>query len=348
MITLKMSNGLGRLIRADDVSTLGQSSYTAMLAAIADAAWDRAAELAPYVHHELRLMTTIYTTWCGDMERFLRDRHGEDDRAAFIVRTTSPWYERRHQAKVRLEPSELFARLLDDEATNALAYARVPELIAAIEAQESASAQRLAEIVRSQGQLYQDIFTDWCWSIMSYVAREYGEEEVATLNRDTLLPWYKDRYDRYFSLPDEERLQLTVEGMRGHLCGPGRLGDVDVTDEGNRWVMSFDPCGSGGRMRRGDVASGDPPHTDDPYNFGVSQRSYDWTWGRSGVCYYCAHCSFVNEQLGIDTYGHPIRITEYPDDRNNPCRWIIYKNVDDIPAEYYTRVGRVKPARAHS
>lgn len=97
-------------------------------------------------------------------------------------------------------------------------------------------------------------------------------------------------------------------------------------------------------MRRGDGAE-DPPHTEAPYNFGVSSRAYDWTWGRKGVCYYCAHCAFVNEQLGIDTYGHPIRITEYPEERSQQCRWIIYKSVDDIPEEYYTRVGRSKPAR---
>lgn len=346
MITLKMSTGLGRLIRADDVSTLGNSSYKAMLATIETGDWAQAVELAPYVAHELRLMTAIYTTWCGDMERFLRDRHGEDDRQLFIERTTSPWYEVIHREKVGLEAADLFNQLLDHDATNALAYAPVPELFAAIEARDARAASRHAERVRARGQLFQDIFTDWCWSIMTYVSRIYGEEEVATLSRDTLLPWYKDRYDRYFALPEEERLQLTVEGMRGHLCGPGRLGDVDVVDEGKRWVIAFDPCGSGGRMRRGDPAGGDPPHTEAPYNFGVSAQAHDWTWSRAGVCYYCAHCAFVNEQLGIDTYGHPIRVTEYPEDREQKCRWIIYKSVDDIPEEYYTRVGRRKPARS--
>jgi len=348
MITLKMSTGLGRLIRADDVSTLGDSSYKAMVDAIEAADWGRAGELAPYVHHEMRAMTAIYTTWCGDMERFLRVRHGEDDRALFIERTTSPWYDAIHHQKTGLEAQDLFTRLLDHDATNALAYRAVPALIAAIEGRDIAAGLQCAETVRAQGQLYQDIYTDWCWSIMSYVGRTYGEEEVASLNRDTLLPWYKDRYDRYFALPEEERLQLTVEGMRGHLCGPGRMGDVDVSDHGNRWVIAFDPCGSGGRMRRGDPAGGDPPHTEAPYNFGVSSKAYDWTWGRTGVCYYCAHCAFVNEQLGIDTYGHPIRITEYPESRDDKCRWIIYKNVDDIPEEYYTRVGRSKPVRSRT
>lgn len=346
MITLKMSTGLGRPVRADDVSTLGHSTYKALLTAIRVAQWAQAAELAPYFFQELRLMTDIYTTWCGDMERFLRDKHGEDDRRRFIERTTSPWYKAIHRERAGLEAQDLFNRLLDHETTNALYGSALPDLLAAIESHDAAAAQEHAETLRLRGKLYQDIFTDWCWAIMTYVGKTYGEEEVAALNRDTLVPWYKARYDRYFALPEEERLQLTVEGMRGHLCGPGRLGDVEVIDEGNRWVMSFDPCGSGGRMRRGDATNADPPHTDAPYNFGVSQKAYDWTWGRSGVCYYCAHCAFVNEQLGIDTYGHPIRITDYPDSRDQPCRWIIYKNVDDIPEEYYTRVGRSKPGRA--
>ena len=68
----------------------------------------------------------------------------------------------------------------------------------------------------------------------------------------------------------DERLALTVEGMRGHLSGPGRLGNIDVIDEGNRVVVAFDPCGSGGRARRGDPARGIPPAAERP-EFGDSR-----------------------------------------------------------------------------
>jgi hypothetical protein len=137
-------------------------------------------------------------------------------------------------------------------------------------------------------------------------------------------------------------LALTVEGMRGHLGGPGRQGDVEVVDEGNRVVVAFDPCGSGGRARRGDRELGTPPATERP-EFGFSQSAHDWTWRRRGVCLYCAHCALVNEILPIERLGFPIRVTEYPERAEDKCRWILYKDPRDIPPEAYERVGKRKP-----
>jgi hypothetical protein len=130
--------------------------------------------------------------------------------------------------------------------------------------------------------------------------------------------------------------------MRGHLSGPGRQGNIDVTDEGDRVVVSFYPCGSGGRARRGDPARGIPPASERP-EFGPSEDAHDWTWGRAGVCLYCAHCSLVNEILPIERLGFPIRVTEYPEAPGDPCRWVLYKDPRDVPAAAYERVGKRKP-----
>jgi hypothetical protein len=345
MIRLKMSERLGRLIRADDFSTLGKATCRELVSSIRGNEWGKATQLSAYFLNEINTVRKIYTEWCAEIVRWCRKYPGEGDSALLISRTTSPWYEMRYRAAVGFEATELFTRLLSDDSTAAFLSPMASNLSASIERHDHNTAVRQTEELRARSQLFHDIYTDWCWSIMTYVSRAYGEEEVTRLIRETVAPWFKERYDRYFALPEDERLQLTVEGMRGHLCGPGRLGDVEVADEGNRWVISFDPCGSGGRMRRGDSARGDPPRTEAPYSFGVSSRGHDWTWGQAGVCYYCAHCAIVNEQLAIDTYGHPIRVTEYPRDPGHPCRWIIYKNVSDIPEEYYERVGRAKPGR---
>ena len=76
-----------------------------------------------------------------------------------------------------------------------------------------------------------------------------------------------------------------------------------------------------------------------------AREAHDWTWGKKGVCLYCAHCSLVNEILPIEHYGKPGRVTEYPENPGDPCVWYIYKNPDDIPEEFYTRIGKTKPPR---
>lgn len=83
-----------------------------------------------------------------------------------------------------------------------------------------------------------------------------------------------------------------------------------------------------------------------PESFGYTGKAHPWTWGKEKVCYYRAHCSFVNEILPIESFGHPMRITEYPKDPSDPCVWYIYKDPAKIPAEYYERVGKSAPAHA--
>ena len=106
--------------------------------------------------------------------------------------------------------------------------------------------------------------------------------------------------------------------------------------------MSFDPCGSGGRARRGDPAQGVPTGLERP-EFGYSEEPHDWTWGEQGVCLYCSHCSLVNEILPIERLGFPMRVTEYPASPDDKCRWILYRDPREIPAEAYERVGKTKP-----
>ena len=101
----------------------------------------------------------------------------------------------------------------------------------------------------------------WIQEVLTEIADSYGEDavrEVVTLAYEHI---WKPRYVLWPTMSPEERLQLSVEGMRGgHLSGPRHRGDVGVSDEGDRYVMSLDPCGSCGVLRRGDPDSGRAPH----------------------------------------------------------------------------------------
>jgi len=230
------------------------------------------------------------------------------------------------------------------ESPGDLGRSTLLEAYDAIDRGETEQAKRLLESFRYEQQTIQDIYVDWIWAMLTWVRDEVGEPEVERIMRETLGSWALARYANYLDLGFDERLALTVEGMRGHLSGPDRLGSVDVEDEGDRVVVSFDPCGSGGRARRGDAARGVPAAAERP-EFGFSAAAHDWTWRRAGVCLYCAHCSLVNEILPIERLGFPMRVTEYPESPADKCRWILYKDPHDVPASAYERVGKTKPAR---
>jgi hypothetical protein len=242
-----------------------------------------------------------------------------------------------------LEYSATLGRLIRlNEPPGELGRSTLLEAYDAIDAGNPDQAKRLLESFRYEQQIIQDIYVDWIWAMLTWVQQRVGEPDVERIMRDTLGSWAAARYANYLELTYEERVALTVEGMRGHLSGPGRLGNIEVADEGNRTVVSFDPCGSGGRARRGDPAAGIPPAADRA-EFGASDEAHDWTWGQPGVCLYCSHCSLINEILPIERLGFPMRITEYPENPEAKCRGILYRDPREIPAEAYERVGKRKP-----
>jgi hypothetical protein len=188
-----------------------------------------------------------------------------------------------------------------------------------------------------------DAQTDWTWGLLTVLRDALGEErlgEILTTSESHIVDRYKG-----FDMPVDELVALTVEGMRAIHTGPNRSGRVDVVEEAERWVLTFDPCGTGGRMRRGDPDLGQIPRTEAPYNFGVTKEAHDWSWGEKGVCLYCTHCSITGEIMPIDRNGFPMRVTEYPRNAGDPCRFLIYKSPALVPKQAYERVGRKPPQR---
>lgn len=58
------------------------------------------------------------------------------------------------------------------------------------------------------------------------------------------------------------------------------------------------------------------------------------------MCAYCAQCAVVNQIVPIEGLSRPIRMTEYPDQPGDPCRWVIYKDPLGFPDQAYLAVGK--------
>ena len=204
-------------------------------------------------------------------------------------------------------------------------------------------AKALARYTLDEGRALHALFCDWVWDLLTRVANESGEDTMIEVLRGSQAGWMMYRtWKGYLRMAVEERVQVTAEIMRSHYGGPDQDGRLEVVDRGTHLAIVMDPCGSGGRMRRGDPVERTPSRLEQPYRFGVTRRGHPESWGRENVPYYCMHCA-LNEILPIEWGAHPLWVTAYDDDARRPCEWRFYKRAEDIPGEFYTRVGRSKP-----
>jgi hypothetical protein len=323
---LRHSERLGRRIRTGDARTLGVPTEDLALAALADGDHDSAREYFDYSVEEKTRVRAIFDTWLDALLEYGRDElpgfEAEVERLTELIGIAPP------------TDAATLGRADAERALAALERGDRPEFEAALRDQREAALT------------LHDAQADWAWGLLSSLRDGLGEERMDDVFRVTQGNWVSERYAALGEMTPQESLELTIEGMRGHFTGPARAGRIDVAEEDDRWILSFDPCGSGGRMRRSDSDRGQTPRTEAPFSFAVTEEAHDWSWGRKGVCLYCAHCAVVNEIIPIETLGAPMRMTENPENPDDQCRWTIYKSPELVPDWVYERVGKQPPARA--
>ncbi|MFC1917381.1 hypothetical protein ACFLXH_01855 [Chloroflexota bacterium] len=232
---------------------------------------------------------------------------------------------------VRLEKSNGLGRLIRQDNLDELGISTWTKIKEAIQAEKYQEALSLVDYLNPEGKRLHDVLCDSIWASETYIADNLGEEALYQSLRQTAEPHYKGLQ----KLTPEEYMLLRAESERAQRSGPGEMGDICVTEEKDRYVISLDPCGSGGRMRReGRLAP--------PYNYGKTKKAHPWSWSKKDVPYYCLHCCIWSEIMPTEWFGYPSRITAYSDDPDAPCAFYIYKKPELIPEEYFTRIGKKK------
>ena len=245
---------------------------------------------------------------------------------------------------LKLSDLKDLGRALRQDDPPDLGLATTEHILRAIDEGRSEDAKRLVRYALDEGKGLHDLMCDWVWDVLTQIARREGEETMYEVLRASQASWMLRRTWRAFlAMSVERRVQLTAEIMRAHRSGPAQDGSINIVEDEICFTLELDPCGSGGRMRRGDPVDGTASRLGEPYCFGVTERPHPWSWGAAGVPYYCVHCA-VNELLPMEWGGHPLWVTGYRDDPQAPCSWCFYKCADDIPEICYTRLGRTKPA----
>ena len=214
-----------------------------------------------------------------------------------------------------------------------LAEEPIARALEAVAERDEPALRAALDAARAAYRARNDAYSDWAWGVLTELRAALGEAELERAFRASMQGWRSERYAALGRLSQREVFELALESTRPLLGGSIDEGDVDVTEDDEKWVLSFDPCGTGGRMRR-------EGRTRPPFGFAEVDGAYDWTWGKQGVCLFCAHCSFVNEIVPIEQHGVPMRVTEYPDAPGKPCTWTVYKAPELVPDRAYERVGK--------
>ncbi|HEY3324222.1 MAG TPA: hypothetical protein VGP72_27470 [Planctomycetota bacterium] len=199
------------------------------------------------------------------------------------------------------------------------------------------SAGRYVEAIEALGEYCQttrqthDLLATYLWALPSATCSLFGQKvaEGALEGSFNSMSLQDQMWQSFESLAPAARAAFLAEHLRFHFTGPDRDGTVEIIEEPECYRLVFDPCGSGGAMRRNMACA---------CRMTIFEDASPLTWGRAKeVPAYCAHCA-SNELTSIKRNGYPLWVTEFDPDASRPCGWTVYKDRSLIPPRYFSRL----------
>jgi len=342
--TIEYSTSIGRRVRLGSWEDQKVSTYRKLHDALDAEDWDFALELAHYFVDEASVCYGIYRQWIPDLRAFLLENG--------ITREELAQIDQEIQSKLTLPEGDPWDHLHQWH----LVRTQGEELARLIAVHDLAAAHSQVDLVKETWRRCHDRDVDHTYGLMSAVVARLGEAAIGRMWDRVIMPLFTWRYEKFdidkYPWADalDTLMLVACEAMRGHLVGPERTGDFELIETDDRFILRFDPCGSGGRTIRGDLIEGTPARMEPPYNWTVSEEPHPWNHFQTGVCHYCTHCIRLMEEVPIDRFGYPVRVIDPPrygvddaDGKPLKCQWQMFKDPTAVPEEYYERTGRTKP-----
>ncbi len=314
---LAHSETFGRRIRQDPFDQLGVPTQDLVLEALARGRRDVATDLAEYMLEEFEILfESVLNGWLRQLIEHAVQRLGT---AGLDTLLRVPG---KHAWQALFGVGKVFQA----------------DAIAAIGAGDVDGARLLLDHTRRVFKTINDETVRFIQDLLTVLDERWGEDAPVAAMRGPYETIWRGRYRTWNDLTPEEKLQLSTEGMRSHFGGPQRTGAFEVFDDGDRYRMEFAACGTGGMLRFGDPETGEGPWP----TTGVSRTPRPWTWGKTGVPWYCTHCSLYLEHWPAEDYGFPLRPVLYDDDPQSPLStsWFIYKEPGAARPDDLARIGR--------
>ena len=331
---------LDRLIRAGAPANIGVSDVEEVRARVSAGDGAGAEAHFGFLHRLAIGMLESYVEWARAWHAFVNARAGAEAARITGQRAEALWRQgaeaipdlhasnKEAAAAVVHGPGRPAATLTSAVEAKSAAFCR------AIADADFGSASTLLDDYLVAARKLHDLLVLYVSIYASIVSESFGQALAEQGLRDTLAactyhgPWW-DVVER---LSPAELVAFLAEEFRAHFSGRARTGSVEVIEEATCYRIVFDPCGSGGVVRRAAARGGSPS----PRLFPAATLA---TWGRAGeVPPYCAHCA-LNEAMSIARFGYPKWVTDFDPDPERPCGWTVFKDPRGIPAIYFTRLG---------
>jgi hypothetical protein len=218
---------------------------------------------------------------------------------------------------------------MDAKELQELGMSNLDKVLRALDNGDLEEARQCVQVMEKEAKHAHDLMLDYVWTLLTYIGRNYGDEEVIKALRFRH-GCQEQVAERMLGMSPEDAVRFKTMIHRAHHS------KMSVTEEKDRYVLKLDPCNTGGRMLREGL---DKP----PVNLGKVKKGSPESWNRADVSYYCAHCglhSLVSVEKGAP---HPTWIYRCPENRDDPCYQYCYKNTEAVPEEYFQELGLKKP-----
>jgi hypothetical protein len=222
-------------------------------------------------------------------------------------------------------------RVWTDEQLAEMSKRTIEKAFDAIDAGEKEYAKELIQRMYDQFTHLHDGYMVWIAGLLTYIYEREGVEGVEAAER--FAHWKEALL--VFKPPERTDFKFMVEHMASELQGHVHQ-FMTLEEDDEKVVLTNTPCGSGGRLIQ---MGGYEPE------IGLARiaEPADITFNTAGYPIYCLHCPLFNMNA-VDDFGDFIFLNNPPQKDGSYCQFIFYKDKADIPEEYYTRLGRKKPA----
>jgi hypothetical protein len=203
-------------------------------------------------------------------------------------------------------------RIFRDAELESMGSCTLHVLLEAIKSGNQEKATTLASRMYAEFSAMHDLYRDWLTHTLSWIGIHFGEEALSKALEEGV-KGFTDRYrNRYEGKPLKRRIEILMAGLRGHLQ------PLKIEEDEEKFTISLDPCGSGGRQISSGMYEG-------PGAFLKIKGPYPWTFNRTDFPVYCAHCFYQNKFPLLP--GNDISFEVVPGDPpgHTTCKFYIYK-----------------------
>jgi len=226
------------------------------------------------------------------------------------------------------------ARMFTKEELKEMGTPIAERIQAAIDARDLVKAKELAQQMHRESLLIlHDTYLIWLTGLLTFIGRRYGDEALEEALRESSAAVQGGFAQEWMRLEEQGDYRGKVELMASYLRM--HLMPIEIEEDDEKFVFEMHPCGSGGHL----ILNG---YYSPPINFLKVAKPQPMTYGRKDFPVYCCHGA-INAMLTIEA-GVPPLCYEDPSDElgKTPCKFYMYKDPKNVPAELYAKVGKKK------